>query len=181
VRYIPQGSIEETIIDGTRGELPFTLTIQRTLHGIHAVDICFGVAPPVGLEPRVTLLARAEGVLVSAHPAPPMTQAPTVRTGDAAFDRRFRLQDAANHAATVLDDALRARVTALIDGWIAVWPGTALRYRVCPGRGAPIDHPIPIPTLSLGVGDVESATERLVRVFDLVEEIAERSVRAGNV
>jgi hypothetical protein len=178
-RLIPRGPIEETTIGGIRGSMPFALSIQRSPQGVVAIDMLFGLAPPADRPPDLTLLARPEGALYAPHPAPPPTDAPTARTSDAAFDRRFRAQDRGGLLARCLDDALRARATALLDGWIAVWPGRALRYRVCPGRGAPLDHPIPIPSLALGVEDVASTTERLVRVFDLLEEIAERAVAPG--
>ncbi len=169
-----EGSRSLNILSGTQGSVSYALVIERVHGVVHTVELRFGEIPE-GEEPSLTLLARLEGVLWSAHPSPPPTTAPPTRTGDAAFDRRFRVQDAGGVARSLLDDALRARAAALLDGWVAVWPGRAVQYRVHPGRGAPIDHPIPIPTLALSMGDATSATERLVRVFDLLEEIAERA------
>ena len=73
----------------------------------------------------------------------------------------------------VFDEGLRARAIATLDGWLAYWEPEGLRYRVYPGRGAPLDHPIPLSDLALGR---PASAERLVAVFELLVEIAARGV-----
>jgi hypothetical protein len=71
----------------------------------------------------------------------------------------------------LLDEGLRARAAATLDGWLAYWESEGLRYRVYPGRGAPLDHPMPLSDLAL----CRTATaDRLVAVIELVIEIAAR-------
>src|SRR5262249_13982077 len=129
------------------------------------VTMSFG-AVPEGAEPVWTLETRPERIL-RGTPHAPFTSAPTVRTGDAAFDLRFRLHDAGALSGRVLDDGLRARAAAILDGWVAIWDGGALRYQVVPGRGAPLDHPLPVTALRRG-----DATDprRLAAVFELLAE-----------
>ncbi len=64
---------------------------------------------------------------------------------------------------------------ALLDGWVAVWPNGELRYQVFPGRGAPLDHPVPQSELASGGNNLAAATERLVNVLDLLVELHTRA------
>ncbi len=50
-----------------------------------------------------------------------------------------------------------------------------MRYRVYPGRGAPLDHPLPLSDLALGRA---TTADRLVAVIELLVEIAARGVVA---
>jgi hypothetical protein len=63
---------------------------------------------------------------------------------------------------------------ATVDGWIAYWEGESVRYRVYPGRGAPLDHPMPLSDLALG--RPSATAERLVTVVELLVELASRGV-----
>ncbi len=75
-------------------------------------------APPVALARRgAPRLGRIRGEEVA--------------TGDLAFDEAFRTFDARKLTARdrVLDDDLRPRLLASVDGWLAVWPGAGVRYR----------------------------------------------------
>jgi hypothetical protein len=168
-----EGDAGLTRITGATGELPWVMAIERTPGGgVRGVDVTFGT--PAG-EPAWTMTARPETVLGgSAHPPAPETHAPVTMTGDVAFDQRFRVRDRGGHTRTWFDDGMRARAAAVLDGWVAGWPGKGLRYRVCPGRGAPLDHPVPQSDLAFGRGDPAAGSERLVRVFDLLVELAER-------
>ncbi len=161
-----------TRLAGSLGSVPWALTIDRLAGGgVRAVDILFG--QPGRGDPAWTLAARPEGLLGgAAHPPPPAIHASVVHTGDAAFDQRFRVRDGGGYTAAWLDDGLRARAAAVLDGWVAAWPGVGLRYRVCPGRGAPLDHPVPQSELAFRPGEPGAAAERLVRVFDLIAELA---------
>jgi hypothetical protein len=174
-----EGGLEEMRFQGNRRAIAFELSILRGREGVRAIEILFG-ARPSG-EPSWTMFARPDrdGLnVVGVHPAPPASRGAPVKTGDAAFDRRFRLEDDGTLTAHLLDDGLRARATASLDGWIAVWAQAALCFQVCPGRGAPLDHPIPITELAFR-GATPAATERMVVVVDLIAELAERALAAS--
>lgn len=161
---------------GTRRGLDLEIDVTRSERAITAVDIRCGAGAP-GIEPGWTLHARPERLLgMGAHPEPPTTSAPVVRTGDIAFDQRFRIRDTGGLGERLLDEGLRARGTALIDGWVAFWPARGLRYQVQPGHGAPLDHPIPITEMAFrGVAGAASV-ERLVTLIDLLVEISARAL-----
>src|SRR5262249_5686420 len=88
---------------------------------------------------------------------------------------RFKLRGNARAFERLLDEGLRARAIATLDGWLAYWDGEGLRYRVYPARGAPLDHPLPLSDLALGR---PAPPERLVAVIELLVEIAARGVPA---
>jgi hypothetical protein len=112
---------------------------------------------------------RALGVNPSGPPA-----APIFKTGDAQFDERFKTRGSAIAFHKLFDDGLRARAVATVDGWIAYWENESLRYRVYPGRGAPLDHPMPLSDLALG--RASATPDRLIAVIDLLIELARRGV-----
>ena len=175
--YALRGSIEETVLAGRRQGVPFTLRIERVAHAITHVEIAFGEAPPDD-EPGWVLTAREGGLLaVGAHPPPPASRAPVVKTGDAAFDRRFRVRDEGGLSRDLLDEGRRAAATAVLDGWVALWPGRALCYRVCPGRGAPLDHPIPVTELAFRGAHDPRAVEKIVSVVTLLADVASRGLK----
>lgn len=125
--------------------------------------------------PAWTLYARPERLLgLHAHPEPPPCPQPNHKSGDEAFDRRFTVRGTAEQTAALLDEALRARMTALLDGWLAYWPERGLLYRVYPGLGAPLDHPVPITDLAFGGADSEPNVERLILIIDLLAELGAR-------
>ncbi len=115
---------------------------------------------------------------IGAHPPPPATSAPAARSGDGEFDRRFRMRDAGGLGDRLFDDGLRARATALLDGWMAYWPGRGLIYCVLPGVGAPLENPIPITQLAFRGAIWEGAVDRLVTVLDLLTQVATRGLSA---
>jgi hypothetical protein len=152
---------------GRRDGLPFALRLDAAQPH---VEIAFGELPDG--PPALTVAARPEKILGGrGHPPPPDTPAPHRRTGDLAFDERFRLH-AEDDLGELLDDGLRARAAAVLDGWIAVWRNGALRYEIFPGRGAPLDHPLPLTELRAGE---PASPQRMLRVFDLLAEIAARA------
>jgi hypothetical protein len=159
-----------SLVRGEHGGLPYDVRIARGDDPV--VEITFGVVPAGA--PAWTLLARPDRLFAARGLAqPPPTDAPAARTGDHSFDQRFRLHDAGAVTARLLDEGLRARATAVLDGWVAVWPDAALRYHVEPGHGGPVDHPLPLTELRAGR---PGGTERLVGVFELLGELARRSV-----
>ena len=157
--------------------VPIRLLVERMNGSVRLVEIVCGSGPRgVGSPPAWTLEARPERRLaVPVHPPPPDTAAPVARTGDVAFDRRFRMRDAGGHADRLLDEGQRARATALLDGWLAYWPGEALVYRVVPGHGAPLDNPIPISDLAFRGAIWDGAVDRLVTVLELLMQLAGRA------
>lgn len=163
----------------TRHGVPIRLRVDREEGSIVAIDVLCGEEPPSDLSPAWTLYARPERLLgLHGHAEPPETPAPGRKTGDQSFDLRFRLRDDGKLTETLLDDALRARATALVDGWMAYWPEHGLRYRVNPGRGAPLDHPIPITELAFRGAGALPTVERLVTVLDLLSSMAGRALAA---
>lgn len=155
-----------TILTGERDGAPFALALSPA-----NVEIRFGELADG--PPALTVAARPERLFGGRHhPPPPETEAPATRTGDAVFDARFRVHDAGGHVARLFDDGLRARAAAVLDGWIACWPGRSLVYSVYPGQGAPTDHPLPLGELAAGE---PASPERLVRVFELVAELWSRA------
>jgi hypothetical protein len=147
--------------------------VDRVQESVLCLDALCGREPPGNAAPAWTLYARPERLLgIRAHDEPPACAGPVLKLDDSPFDARFRVRDAADHTGRLFDEGQRARATALIDGWIALWPDTALQYRVYPGRGAPLDHPIPITEMAFR-GDAASLTaDRLVTVLELIVELA---------
>jgi hypothetical protein len=161
------------VVSGRRDGVPFSIRIRGDGS---QVEILVGAPPPVGRSPEWTLAARPDRLLGGrGHPPPPDTEAPYVRTGDSVFDGRFRVHDAGGLTERFLDEGLRARAAAVLDGWVAIWRRDgqpSLCYEVFPGRGAPPDHPLPLGELRAGepVGP-----DRMLRVFDLLLAIHRRA------
>ena len=185
-RHIRRGNgHEQTVLSGQRNEIPFSLRLSRGPDrqggaGLESIDLVFGGGdhePPDA--PSWTMLARAAGLMAAgAHPPPPNVAGPRTQTGDAVFDGRFRLHDAAGLTPRLLDEDLRVRAAATLDGWVAVWPERALLYRVHPGRGAPLDHPVPVTELAFRA-PAEPSVERLVGVVDLIADLAGKTLARG--
>lgn len=175
------GETTTTCLETRRRGVDVFVTIERQHGAITVMDILCGKPPAQGSEPQWTLYALPEKLLgIGAHPEPPETTAPVAHVDDRPFTQRFRVRDAGGLTVRLLDDGLRARVTALIDGWLAFWDGHGLGYRVQPGQGAPLDHPIPITELAFrGAAAVSSSAERVVTLIDLLVDIARRGGTPG--
>lgn len=158
--------------------LPVRLTVERWLGAVVGLEVVSGrEVRDSGREPSWILEARRERLLSGmAHPPAPDTRAPLHRTGDHAFDRRFRVRDPGGLTERLFDEGLRARAAALLDGWMAYWPGESLVYRVVPGMGAPLDNPIPIRQLAFGGQGAAPTVDRLVTLIELLASIAERGL-----
>ncbi len=155
---------------------PIRLFIERHEGSIRVLEIVCGRDPRSLGEPAWTLAARSERRFAGAqHPPPPPIRAPHHKSGDTEFDRRFRVRDAGEHSEILFDDGLRARSIALLDGWMALWPGDALVYQLCPGQGTPLDTPIPVTQLAFGGGGPATA-DRMVTTLELVAAIAARGL-----
>lgn len=168
-----------THIVAQRHGVEVAMRIERYQDSIAAIEIRCGRDPQPDATPQWTLYARPERLLgIGAHPEPPATPAPVQKVADPPFEQRFRVRDAGGFTAALLDEALRARAIALIDGWLAYWDGRGLVYCVCPGHGAPLDHPIPITELAFRGTGAEPSVERLVRVVDLLATMASRALKS---
>ncbi len=163
--------LSSTLIIGDRAGLPVRTRIERLDGRVIALDVVLGREIDEVRGATLTLWAIPPRSLGVNPPAPPA--APLVKTADPAFDQRFRTRGSAQALDKLLDEGLRARAVATLDGWLAYWEPEGLRYRVYPGRGAPLDHPMPLSDLALGR---PASAERIVAVIELLVEIAARGV-----
>lgn len=169
--------LTSTVIVGERDGRTVRTRIERIDGCVLALDVVIGREIDEARAATLTLWANPERGAGANPPGPPAT--PALRSGDAQFDARFRIRGSAPVLAQVFDDGLRARAVATLDGWLALWDGESVRYRVYPGRGAPLDHPLPLSDLALGK---QPATgERFVAVIELLCELAARGLPALTV
>jgi hypothetical protein len=164
--------LTSSLITADRGGLPVRMRIERIDGSVMALDVVVGREIDEMRAATLTLWAippRALGINPAGPPA-----APLFKTGDVPFDQRFKSRGSSIALQKLLDEGLRARVAATLDGWLAYWDGEGVRYRVYPGRGAPLDHPLPLSDLALG----RTATaDRLIAVIELLLDIAARGVK----
>ena len=165
------GDLASTLVVGEARGLAVRTRIERIESCVIALDVVVGSEIGEARGATFTLWApppRGAGANPSGPPA-----APPFKTADAPFDERFRARGDAAAFARVFDADLRARATATLDGWLAYWAGEGLRYRVYPGRGAPLDHPLPLSDLALGRA---ATADRLAAVIDLLVELGARGL-----
>jgi hypothetical protein len=164
---------QATVIVAERPAARLELRLERIGGALLCVDLLCGADAGDDEIAALTIAAREEGWMATgSHPEPPPAD-PPIRTGDDSFDRRFDCRGDGKALHTLFDEGLRARAAASLDGWLAYWPGRALRWRLYPGMGAPLDHPVPVSDLVLkraGAG----AADRLASVVELVAELAAR-------
>jgi hypothetical protein len=164
-----------SILVTERAGLPVKLRIERLDGAVVCLDVICGREVDERQSATFTVAARPDRLMAAGtHPEPPPSGAAT-RSGDEAFDQRFRLRGDGEQLLRVIDDGARARFAATIDGWVAWWDGRSLRYRVYPGAGAPIDHPIPISDLALRRA---GQADRLVAVVELLAAVAATGLAA---
>jgi hypothetical protein len=184
--------LTSSVIVGDAARHPVRVRIERIDGAVLALDIVVGREVDEIRGATLTMWAippRALGINPAGPPA-----APIFRTGDPQFDERFKTRGSALAFRRLFDDGLRARAVATLDGWLAYWEteraieaGTeaghgrvteaataGLRYRVYPGRGAPLDHPMPLSDLALG--RAAATAERLITVIELVIELGSRGI-----
>ncbi|HEY5922647.1 MAG TPA: hypothetical protein VIV11_13290 [Kofleriaceae bacterium] len=165
------GGLASSVIIGEKAGLAVRTRIERIEGSVIALDVILGREIDELRGATLTLWAippRALGV----NPAGPPAQ-PLIKANDTTFDERFKTRGTRAALDKLLDEGLRARVVATLDGWLAYWEPEGLRYRVYPGRGAPLDHPMPLSDLALGR---TASPERLVAIIELLVEIAGRGV-----
>jgi hypothetical protein len=164
-----------TVIVGDAAGLPVRARIERIAGAVLGLDVVIGREID---EVRAATLAvwplPVAGLGGSHPPAPPA--APVFRAQDAQVDGKFKLRGSQIAFGKLFDDGLRARSVDQLDGWLAYWDRDGLRYRVFPGRGAPLDHPLPLSDLAVGK---PATAERLVAVIELLVDIAKRGVVAA--
>ena len=166
-----EANLASSLIVGEHAGLPVRTRIERIEGSVVALDVVVGREIDEMRGSTLTLWAippRTLGINPAGPPA-----APLFKSGDASFDDRFKTRGSALALQKLLDEGLRARAIATLDGWFAYWEREGVRYRVYPGRGAPLDHPIPLSDLALGR---PASAERLVAVIELLVEIAARGV-----
>ncbi len=167
-----EGGLASTVIVCEANGLPVRTRIERIGGRVLALDIVVGRDIDEVRGSTITIWAIPERGSGANPPGPPA--APLVRTGDLEFDSRFKVRGSAAVFAKLFDAELRAKAITTLDGWFAAWERQAVRYRVYPGRGAPLDHPLPLSDLALG--RVPPNAERLVTVIELIVELGTRAV-----
>ena len=160
-----EGEHTSTVVVTERHGVPVRLRVERMARAVVVVDIVCGREVDAGRTATWSLVSR------STHPEPPPA-GPLVRADDAPFDERFRCRGDRESLLRLLDDGLRARAAAGLDGWLAYWDGQSLRHRVFPGQGAPMDVPIPLSQLAMDRRATPESVERLVHVIELCAEIS---------
>jgi hypothetical protein len=149
--------------------------IDRDLGVVIGLDIVIGRDLDLSANQAATLTVVCDDLHL-AQDAPTVT--PPIVSGDALFDRRFRCHGAAGELQQLFDAGARDRALGLFDGWFAYARGQSLRYRTYPGRGAAVDHLIPMADLAQGHVP-NGAGERVVVIVDLLLELAARGEVVG--
>jgi hypothetical protein len=167
-----EGGLASSVIIGDAGGIPVRARIERIDGCVLGLDVVVGREIDEVRAATLTVWAIPARGLGPNPQGPPA--APLFRTGDDGFDERFKTRGNAPVFRALFDDGLRARAVATLDGWLAYWEREGLRYRVYPGRGAPLDHPMPLSDLALG--RIPPTTERLVAVIELLTELGARGV-----
>jgi hypothetical protein len=167
-----EGGLASSVIVGDAKGISVRARVERIEGCVLALDVVLGREVDEVRAATLTVWAiPARGLGVN-PPGPPAT--PLLRTGDPHFDERFKTRGSAPAFQALFDEGLRARAVATLDGWLAYWDREGLRYRVYPGRGAPLDHPMPLSDLALG--RIPPTAERLVTVIELLVDLAARGV-----
>jgi hypothetical protein len=169
-----EAGLASSMIVGEASGITVRMRIERIEGSVLALDIVLGREIDEGRGATLTVWAIPPRALGANPPGP--AAAPLFKVGDAPFDERFKTRGSALAFRRLFDEGLRARAVATVDGWISYWEDESLRYRVYPGRGAPLDHPMPLSDLALG--RASASAERLVAVVELLVELAVRGVRA---
>ncbi len=167
-----EGGLVSTVIVGDASGTQVRVRVERIDGCVLALDVVVGREVDELRGATLTMWAIAPRAL-GANPAGPPA-APPFKTGDPQFDERFKTRGSAIAFTQLMDEDLRTRAVTTLDGWLAYWDQEGLRYRVYPGRGAPLDHPMPLSDLALGRSATQA--ERLVVVVGLLVEIGRRAL-----
>lgn len=167
-----EAGLVSSVIVGEADGLPVRTRIERVDGCVLALDIVLGREIDEHRPATLSLWAIPLRTHGANPPGPPAT--PLFKSGDLAFDERFKTRGSALALTTLFDAELRERAITSLDGWLAYWDKDGMRYRVYPGKGAPLDHPMPLSDLALGRAQGDG--ERLVTVIELLVALAKRGV-----
>ncbi|HEU0033062.1 MAG TPA: hypothetical protein VFQ53_20660 [Kofleriaceae bacterium] len=161
------GGLASSIIVGEVKGVPVRARIERVDGKVLAIDVVIGREIDELRGATLTVWAVPERGLGTNPAAPPA--GPLIKSGDARFDERFRVRGNAAAFATLFDDGRRERALTYLAGWLAYWEREGVRYRVYPGRGAPLDHPLPLSDLAHG--KVPPNAEEIIASIELLVEL----------
>ena len=171
-----EGGLVSSLLVGEARGVPIRIRVERIDGSVLALDIVLGAEID---EARSATLSMQSVNRQLGVPPPGPPASPALALGNNAFAVRFTARGDRAALDTLFDEPMRERAEALLEGWLAYWRGGGLRYRVYPGRGAPVDHPMPLPDLAMG--RVPSHADRLVALVELLVDIASRAELAPDV
>lgn len=155
-----------TVVLAERAGVPVRLCVTRVAGCVISIDLICGRESAAA--PRWSLVTRSSG-----HPEPPAA-GPGFVVGDPPFDARFRCAGDRAALTAAIDPGDRARLAAGLDGWLAGWPGAAVRHRVYPGHGAGVDDLLPLTALAARRALPASEATPLLARIALCVDIAAR-------
>lgn len=100
---------------------PVALRLERRAARLSSIEVVVGDTPP--RDPPLTVTRRGMSSLGPDAGGPPLA------TDDSGFDKAFDVRDRRGVAARLLDDPTRAKMAALLSGWLGVWPQRGVCYR----------------------------------------------------
>lgn len=153
-------------------EVSVKVTVERVLGAVVGLDVRCGDGD-TQVKPLWTLHSKRPSGLGIVHPSPPSCDGKEYRDKKHDSLARYRICDAASLSEDLLDEVTVAAIHKHVRGWLAVWPDNTLRFQVYPGRGAPLDRPIPITALAFQTGKADP--DDLLELLQLLREIASRS------
>lgn len=153
-----------TVVVGERRGVPVRLTVTRVAGAVVSIDLVCGRES--ARAPSWTAVALAHGE----HPEPPRVE-PAFALAEPSFDRRFRCRGDRDGFARATAE-VRPALTDELDGWLAGWTGEAVRHRIFPGHGAPIDQVLPLSALAAGQRVDDAMIERVVARLELCATVA---------
>ncbi|MEJ7603981.1 MAG: hypothetical protein WKG01_39240 [Kofleriaceae bacterium] len=164
-----EGGLASSVIIGDINGMSVRTRIDRIDGCVLALDVVVGREIDEVRGATLTLWAVPERGTGTNPPGPPA--APLFKLDDEEVDSRFRLRGNVAAFHELFDDDLRGRAVGTLDGWVAYWEREGLRFRVYPGRGASIDHPMPLSDLAQGK---VPPNDRLIAVIELMIDLGER-------
>lgn len=161
--------LASSVIIGEANGIPVRTRIDRIDGCVLALDVVVGREIDEIRGATLTLWSVPERGTGTNPPGPPA--APLFKLEDEEVDAKFRLRGNPAAFAKLFDAELKARAVGTLEGWLAYWDGEGVRFRVYPGRGAPLDHPLPLSDLAQGK---VPPNDRLVAVIELLIDIGTR-------
>ncbi len=152
-------------------KIPVTVTMERNHGSVVGLDVRCGDGGVKG-QPVWTLHHDAiadDGLM---HPPPPKSSSQPVEVSGLPTELRddYEVIDRTGWSKVLFAGDLGERLAAHMPGWVACWPDGTLRMQIYPGRGASLHEPIPI--VALAQGDASARPEGLVRLLELLVDVA---------